>query len=189
MSRVAGQGTGLRKWKSIPRTSKTPGGPSIQRFKFLLGRLPKESFEGHPLAMFPIAGQAKPRPPVAGRGDAIYNRPDAHPQIRQIRGAGPIAHLRAGRLNRSPPRRTDRGAGENNELPTDARFGFRGWFCDLPVFALEMGRQISRLGLHELVPPRLSTGIFIFILSTPVVLVGGLGIFSNGAGRSVVYRA
>jgi P-type Cu+ transporter len=57
----------------------------------------------------------------------------------------------------------------------------------LPVFVLEMGSHIQALGLHELVPPRVSIWIQ-FVLSTPVVLWAGWPFFER-AWASVVHRS
>jgi len=57
----------------------------------------------------------------------------------------------------------------------------------LPVFVLEMGGHIPGLGLHDLVPPRISTWIQ-FALSTPVVLWAGWPFFER-AWASVVHRS
>jgi Cu+-exporting ATPase len=57
----------------------------------------------------------------------------------------------------------------------------------LPVFLLEMGSHIPALGVHELVPPRVSIWIQ-FVLSTPVVLWAGWPFFER-AWASVVHRS
>jgi Cu+-exporting ATPase len=62
-----------------------------------------------------------------------------------------------------------------------------GLVLTLPVFVLEMGGHIPALGLHDLVPPRISNWIQ-FALSTPVVLWAGWPFFER-AWASVVHRS
>src|SRR3984893_5959892 len=62
-----------------------------------------------------------------------------------------------------------------------------GLVLTLPVLVLEMGGHIPALGLHDLVPPRISTWIQ-FALSTPVVLWAGWPFFER-AWASVVHRS
>jgi Cu+-exporting ATPase len=57
----------------------------------------------------------------------------------------------------------------------------------VPVFVLEMGGHIPALGLHDLVPPRISMWIQ-FVLSTPVVLWAGWPFFER-AWASVIRRS
>lgn len=76
---------------------------------------------------------------------------------------------------------------ENNELADMTRRFWIGLVLTLPVFALEMGGHIPALGLHDLVPPRISTWIQ-FALSTPVVLWAGWPFFER-AWMSVVHRS
>ena len=78
-------------------------------------------------------------------------------------------------------------AGENHELTDMTRRFWVGLVLTLPVFALEMGSHIQALGLHELVPPRVSIWIQ-FVLSTPVVLWAGWPFFER-AWASVVHRS
>jgi cation transport ATPase len=62
-----------------------------------------------------------------------------------------------------------------------------GLVLTLPVFVLEMGGHIPFLGLHDLVPPLISTWIQ-FALSTPVVLWAGWPFFER-AWASVIHRS
>ena len=77
--------------------------------------------------------------------------------------------------------------GQNRELADMTRRFWVGLILTLPVFVLEMGGHIPALGLHELVPPGISTWIQ-FALSTPVVLWAGWPFFQR-AWASVVHRS
>ena len=77
--------------------------------------------------------------------------------------------------------------GPNRELADMTRRFWVGLILTLPVFVLEMGGHIPGLGLHDLVPPRISTWIQ-FALSTPVVLWAGWPFFER-AWASVVHRS
>ena len=124
-----------------------------------------------------------PTPPATERtvDGAIYTCP-MHPQIRQV-GPGncPICGMTL------EPVAATAGVGPNHELVGhDPRF-WVGLVLTLPVFVLEMGGHIPGLGLHDLVPPRISTWIQ-FALSTPVVLWAGWPFFER-AWASVVHRS
>jgi len=77
--------------------------------------------------------------------------------------------------------------GPNRELVDMTRRFWVGLVLTLPVFVLEMGGHIPALGLHDLVPPRISNWIE-FVLSTPVVLWAGWPFFER-AWVSVVQRS
>jgi Cu+-exporting ATPase len=77
--------------------------------------------------------------------------------------------------------------GENHELIDMTRRFWVGLLLTLPVFVLEMGGHIPALGLHDLVPPRISIWIQ-FVLSTPVVLWAGWPFFER-AWASVFHRS
>jgi Cu+-exporting ATPase len=77
--------------------------------------------------------------------------------------------------------------GENRELTNMTRRFWVGLVLTLPVLVLEMGGHIPALGLHDLVPPRVSTWIQ-FALSTPVVLWAGWPFFER-AWASVIHRS
>jgi hypothetical protein len=77
--------------------------------------------------------------------------------------------------------------GPNRELADMTRRFWVGLVLTLPVLVLEMGGHIPALGLHQLVPPGISTWIQ-FALSTPVVLWAGWPFFQR-AGASVVHRS
>jgi Cu+-exporting ATPase len=62
-----------------------------------------------------------------------------------------------------------------------------GLALSLPVLIPELGGHIPALGLHMLVPPRISTWIQ-FVLAAPVVLWAGLSFFER-AWASVVHRS
>jgi Cu+-exporting ATPase len=111
---------------------------------------------------------------------AIYTCP-MHPQIRQV-GPGncPICGMTL------EPVTAIAVVGPNRELADMTRRFWVGLILTLPVFVLEMGGHIPGLGLHDLVPPRISTWIQ-FALSTPVVLWAGWPFFER-AWASVVHR-
>ena len=77
--------------------------------------------------------------------------------------------------------------GPKRDLVNMSRRFWVGLVLTLPVFVLEMGGHIPALGLHDLVPPRISTWIQ-FALSTPVVLWAGWPFFQR-AWASVVNRS
>jgi P-type Cu+ transporter len=108
---------------------------------------------------------------------AIYTCP-MHPRIRQQGpGSCPICGMALEPLVASAE------AAPNHELADMTR---RFWFAlalTLPVFVLEMGGHIPGLGLHNIVPPAISTWIQ-FALSTPVILWAGWPFFQRG-GASV----
>jgi len=124
-----------------------------------------------------------PTPPTTERtvGGAIYTCP-MHPQIRQA-GPGncPICGMTL------EPVAATAVVGPNHELVDMTRRFWVGLILTLPVFVLEMGSHIPGLGLHDLVPPRISSWIQ-FALSTPVVLWAGWPFFER-AWASVVYRS
>jgi Cu+-exporting ATPase len=124
-----------------------------------------------------------PAPPATERmvDGAIYTCP-MHPQIRQV-GPGncPICGMTL------EPVTATAAVGPNRELADMTRRFWIGLILTLPVFILEMGGHIPGLGLHDLVPPRISTGIQ-FVLSTPVVLWAGWPFFER-AWASVVHRS
>jgi P-type Cu+ transporter len=120
-------------------------------------------------------------PPAPINAGVIYTCP-MHPQIRQV-GPGncPICGMTL------EPVKATADVGENRELVDMIRRFWVGLFLTLPVFVLEMGGHIPALGLHDLVPPHISTWIQ-FTLSTPVVLWAGWPFFER-AWASVVHRS
>ncbi|MBN8900115.1 MAG: HAD-IC family P-type ATPase, partial [Rhodospirillales bacterium] len=117
-------------------------------------------------------------PPQQG---VIYTCP-MHPQIRQDRpGNCPICGMAL------EPLEVTAEAGPNPELIDMTRRFWIGLALTVPVFVLEMGGHIPGLGLHQLIPPRLSTWIQ-FALATPVVLWAGWPFFVRG-WQSVVHRS
>jgi Cu+-exporting ATPase len=78
-------------------------------------------------------------------------------------------------------------AGPNPELVDFTRRFWIGLALTTPLFLLEMGGHIPRLGLHHLVPPRISAWAQ-FLLATPVVLWAGWPFFVRG-WQSVVNRS
>jgi P-type Cu+ transporter len=121
---------------------------------------------------------ASPAPIEAG---VIYTCP-MHPQIRQV---GPGNCPICGMILEPVTAAAD--VGENHELADMTRRFWVGLVLTLPVFVLEMGGHIPTLGLHDLVPPRISNWIQ-FALSTPVVLWAGWPFFER-AWASVVHRS
>ena len=120
-------------------------------------------------------------PPAPIKAGVIYTCP-MHPQIRQV-GPGncPICGMTL------EPVMATADVGENRELADMTRRFWVGLVLTLPVFVLEMGGHIPALGLHDLVPPRISNWIQ-FALSTPVVLWAGWPFFER-AWASVVHRS
>lgn len=78
-------------------------------------------------------------------------------------------------------------AGSSPERVDMTRRLWIGLALTIPVVVLEMGGHISSLGLHHIVPPRVSTWVQ-FFLATPVVLWAGWPFFQRG-GQSVVNRS
>jgi Cu+-exporting ATPase len=111
----------------------------------------------------------------------IYTCP-MHPQIRQV-GPGhcPICGMTLEPVDATADVRP------NRELVDMTRRFWVGLALTLPVFILEMGGHIPALGLHHLVPPRISNWIQ-FALSTPVVLWAGWPFFER-AWASVARRS
>jgi YHS domain-containing protein len=144
----------------------------------------KSKFMANP-AKYQVAGPVSkaPTPPATERtvDGAIYTCP-MHPQIRQV-GPGncPICGMTL------EPVTATAAVGPNRELVDMTRRFWVGLILTLPVFILEMGAHIPGLGLHDLVPPRISTWIQ-FALSTPVVLWAGWPVFER-AWASVVHRS
>ena len=120
-------------------------------------------------------------PPAPINAGVIYTCP-MHPQIRQV-GPGncPICGMTL------EPVKATADVGENRELVDMTRRFWVGLALTLPVFILEMGGHIPALGLHDLIPPRISNWIQ-FALSTPVVLWAGWPFFER-AWASVVHRS
>ena len=91
---------------------------------------------------------ASPAPIEAG---VIYTCP-MHPQIRRAGpGRCPICGMTL------EPVTPSADVGENRELADMTRRFWVGLVLALPVFCLEMGGHIPALGLHDLVPPRISS--------------------------------
>jgi P-type Cu+ transporter len=136
-------------------------------------------FEADPAKYASPAPPAAP-PQVPVNPDAIYTCP-MHPEIRQPGpGSCPICGMALEPLQVTAEVRT------NYELIDMTRRFWIGLVLALPVFVLEMGGHIPALGLHTLVPPRISMWIQ-FVLATPVVLWAGWPFFVRG-WASVVTR-
>ena len=113
-------------------------------------------------------------PAPAGSGDeAVYTCP-MHPEVRrQGPGNCPICGMAL------EPLSVTADAGPNPELADMTRRFWIGLALTLPVVVLEMGGHVPALGLHHLVPPRLSAWIML-LLATPVVLWAGWPFFQRG---------
>ncbi len=113
------------------------------------------------------AGQASPQ-----RG-VIYTCP-MHPEIRQ-EGPGncPICGMALEPVGASIEE------GPNPELVDMTRRFWIGLALSVPLLVLEMGSHIPALGIHDLVPPRISIWIQLF-LATPVVLWAGSTLLERG---------
>ena len=119
----------------------------------------------------------KPAVATAAKPGAIYTCP-MHPEIRQTGpGSCPICGMAL------EPVEITADAGPNHELADMSRRFWVGLVLTLPIFFLEMGSHIPRLGLHDLVSPQTSVWIQ-FVLATPVVLWAGWPFFERG-GASV----
>jgi Cu+-exporting ATPase len=143
---------------------------------------------GHGMTSRPhehAGAQARSAAADARTGDVgpatMYTCP-MHPQIRRP-GPGncPICGMAL------EPVTVTADAGENRELSDMTRRLWVAAAMTLPVFVLEMGSHVPDLGLHDLVPQRISTWIQ-FALSTPVVLWAGWPFFER-AWASVVHRS
>jgi Cu+-exporting ATPase len=126
----------------------------------------------HPSA----AAAPAPQPP-----GTIYTCP-MHPQIRQEGpGSCPLCGMAL------EPLEVTAEAGPNVELLDMTRRFWIGAALSAPVVVLEMGGHIPALGLHDLIPMRLSIWTQ-FALATPVVLWTGWPFFARG-WASVVNRS
>jgi Cu+-exporting ATPase len=125
--------------------------------------------------------EKRPAPAAIPAEGTIYTCP-MHPQIRQV-GPGncPICGMTL------EPVTATADVSPNQELADMTRRFWVGLALTLPVFVLEMGGHIPAIGLHDLVPPRISNWIQ-FALSTPVVLWAGWPFFER-AWASIVHRS
>ncbi len=114
----------------------------------------------------------KEAPPPARQG-VTYTCP-MHPEVRQDGpGSCPICGMAL------EPLEAAAATGPNPELSDMSRRFWIGLALTIPVVVLEMARHIPVPGLHDLVPPRISTWIQ-FALGTPVVLWAGWPFFERG---------
>ncbi|WNJ93530.1 copper-translocating P-type ATPase [Bosea sp. 685] len=110
---------------------------------------------------------------AAAVGSGVYTCP-MHPQIRQASpGNCPICGMTLELV--VPIAET----APSQELRDMTRRFWVGLVVGLPVFFLEMGAHIPALGLHDLVPLRISIWIQL-VLSTPVVLWAGWPFLARG---------
>ncbi|MBC9175970.1 heavy metal translocating P-type ATPase [Pseudoroseomonas ludipueritiae] len=111
--------------------------------------------------------------PTAAEKAAIYTCP-MHPEIRQQGpGSCPICGMAL------EPLEITAEAAPNAELADMTRRFWIGLVLTLPILVLEMGAHIPGLGIHHLVPPRVSVWVQ-FLLGTPVVLWAGWPFFVRG---------
>lgn len=144
---------------------------------FFCGAGCREKFMAAPESY--LAKQKAP-PPPAPKG-TIFTCP-MHPEIRQEGpGSCPICGMAL------EPLEVTAEAGPNVELIDMTRRFWIGLLLSLPVVALEMGGHIPSLGLHDMVPPRLSVWLQ-FVFATPVVLWAGWPFFER-AWASVMHRS
>ena len=123
----------------------------------------------------PEAKPAAPEqaPPQKG---VIYTCP-MHPEIRQEGpGTCPICGMALEPVTAAVE------SGPNPELVDMTRRFWIGLALSLPLLVLEMGSHIPALGLHDLVPPRVSVWVQ-FLLATPVVLWAGWPLLERGWRR------
>ena len=117
--------------------------------------------------------QPEPAAAAPAKPSAIYTCP-LHPQVRQVGpGACPICGMAL------EPVEVSAEAQPNHELADMSRWFWVGLVLTLPVFILEMGSHVPGLGLHALVPPKVSTWVQ-FALATPVVLWAGWPFLQRG---------
>ncbi len=164
--------------KVDPATSKHRHEHDHRMFHFCSARC-REKFIADPGAYLnPAPAPAAAPPTPAG---TIFTCP-MHPEIRQEGpGACPICGMAL------EPLAITAEAGPNAELIDMTRRFWFGLVLTLPLMVLEMGGHIPALGLHHLIPPRLS-GWVQFVLATPVVLWAGWPFFQR-AWASVVHRS
>ena len=136
-------------------------------FHFCSARCRKK-FEAEPARYLAPAAVAEPAP---GRHD--LHLPDASRDPAGRPGSCPICGMAL------EPLEVTAEAGPNPELLDMTRRFWIGLVLTMPVVALEMGGHIPGLGLHHLVPPRLSTWCSC-VLATPVVLWAGRPFFQRG---------
>jgi Cu+-exporting ATPase len=137
----------------------------------------REKFTADPASYLKPTEKAAPAAPKG----TIFTCP-MHPEIRQ-EGPGncPICGMAL------EPVTITAEASVNHELLDMTRRLWIGLVLALPVVALEMGGHIPWLGLHDVVPDRLSAWIQ-FALSTPVVVWAGWPFFQR-AWASVVNKS
>ncbi len=159
-----------------PATSKHRVDHAGETFHFCCARC-REKFATDPAAY--LTPKANPEPPPAA--GTTYTCP-MHPEIRQQGPGGcPICGMAL------EPLVATAAASPNHELADMTRRLWIALVLSLPVVVLEMGAHVPGLGLHDVVPPRLSTWIQ-FAFSTPVVLWAGMPFFQR-AWASVVNRS
>ncbi len=151
---------------------------SVDRMRQPTNRHPNRTSRGSTAT---VPDKTKAEPAQAVPKGTIYTCP-MHPQIRQV-GPGncPICGMTL------EPVKATAEVGESRELTDMTRRFWVGLVLTLPVLVLEMGGHIPALGLHDLVPPRISIWIQ-FVLSTPVVLWAGWPFFER-AWASVGHRS
>jgi Cu+-exporting ATPase len=162
--------------KVKPATSKHRCDHGGHTFQFCSERC-RGKFAADPLGYLKPSAQHAPASPKG----TIFTCP-MHPEIRQEGpGSCPICGMAL------EPAIVTAEAPINHELMDMNRRFWIGLALSLPVVVLEMGGHVPRLGLHHLVPDRLSAWVQ-FALSTPVVLWAGWPFFQR-AWASVLNKS
>ncbi len=143
-----------------------------QTFHFCSARC-REKFVAAPEEYLkPEAKPAAPEQTSPQRG-VIYTCP-MHPEIRQEGpGTCPICGMALEPVTAAPEQ------GPNPELVDMTRRFWVGLALSVPPLVLEMGSHIPGLGLHDLIPSRVSVWVQ-FLLATPVVLWAGWPLLKRG---------
>lgn len=163
-----------------PERTRHQAGYGGQTFHFCSARC-REKFVADPERY--LKPEAKPAAPekaaqASPQTGVIYTCP-MHPEIRQeVPGNCPICGMAL------EPVGATLAEGPNPELVDMTRRFCIGLVLSVPLLVLEMGGHIPGLGLHDVVPPRISVWVQ-FLLATPVVLWAGWPLLERGWGSFV----